>query len=111
MQPPWCSEPDVRCSVGTSGSGYWLLVFSGLPIPCVRHKMRRTSGAGYWLACALTMRQGMIGENRRNTMRVVLIGVSHWHTPFFLDPCLAMPDVSIVGVSDPDAKRAEPVAA
>jgi predicted dehydrogenase len=44
-------------------------------------------------------------------MRVVLIGVSHWHTPFFLDPCLAMPDVSIVGVSDPDLARAEPAAA
>jgi predicted dehydrogenase len=44
-------------------------------------------------------------------MRVVLIGVSHWHTPFFLDPCLALPDVAIVGVSDPDLARAEPVAA
>ena len=44
-------------------------------------------------------------------MRIVLIGVSHWHTPFFLDPCLAIPDVAIVGVSDPDLARAEPVAA
>ncbi len=44
-------------------------------------------------------------------MRVVLIGVSHWHTPFFLDPCLEMADVQIVGVSDPDVSRAEPVAA
>jgi predicted dehydrogenase len=44
-------------------------------------------------------------------MRVVLIGVSHWHTPFFLDPCLELPDVSIVGVSDPDVTRTEPVAA
>jgi predicted dehydrogenase len=44
-------------------------------------------------------------------MRVVLIGVSHWHTPFFLEPCLAMPDVSIVGVSDPDLARTEPAAA
>jgi predicted dehydrogenase len=44
-------------------------------------------------------------------MRVALIGVSHWHTPFFLDPCLEMADVSIVGVSDPDVTRAEPVAA
>jgi predicted dehydrogenase len=41
-------------------------------------------------------------------MRVVLIGVSHWHTPFFLEPCLAMPDVSIVGVCDPDPARTEP---
>jgi predicted dehydrogenase len=44
-------------------------------------------------------------------MRVVLIGVSHWHTPFFLDPCREMADVAIVGVSDPDTMRAEPVAA
>jgi predicted dehydrogenase len=44
-------------------------------------------------------------------MRVVLIGVSHWHTPFFLDPCLGLPDVTIVGVSDPDLLRTEPAAA
>ncbi len=44
-------------------------------------------------------------------MRIVLIGVSHWHTPFYLDPALEMPDVSIVGVSDPDRARAEEVAA
>jgi predicted dehydrogenase len=44
-------------------------------------------------------------------MRVVLIGVSHWHTPFFLDPCLAMADVAIVGVSDPDSGRTGPAAA
>jgi predicted dehydrogenase len=44
-------------------------------------------------------------------MRIVLIGVSHWHTPFYLDPALAMPDVTIVGVSDPDVARAAPVAA
>jgi predicted dehydrogenase len=44
-------------------------------------------------------------------MRVVLIGVSHWHTPFFLEPSLDMPDVRIVGVSDPDPTHAEPVAA
>jgi predicted dehydrogenase len=44
-------------------------------------------------------------------MRIVLIGVSHWHTPFYLDPALAQPDVAIVGVSDPDAARAQPVAA
>jgi predicted dehydrogenase len=43
-------------------------------------------------------------------MRIVLIGVSHWHTPFFLDPCLAMLEVVIVGVSDPDASRAESTA-
>ena len=39
-------------------------------------------------------------------MKVVLIGVSHWHTPFYLDPLLTMPDVSVVGVSDPAAARA-----
>jgi len=44
-------------------------------------------------------------------MRIVLIGVSHWHTPFYLDPLLTMPDVSVIGVSDPDASRAAEVAA
>jgi predicted dehydrogenase len=44
-------------------------------------------------------------------VRVVLIGVSHWHTPFFLDPCLQMPGVVIVGVSDPDASRASSASA
>jgi predicted dehydrogenase len=43
-------------------------------------------------------------------MRIVLIGVSHWHTPFYLDPALAMPDVSVIGVSDPDLSRAEELA-
>ena len=40
-------------------------------------------------------------------MRIVLIGVSHWHTPFYLDPLLTMPDMSVIGVSDPDVARAE----
>lgn len=44
-------------------------------------------------------------------MRIVLIGVSHWHTPFYLDPLLEMADVSVVGVGDPDAERAAPIAA
>jgi predicted dehydrogenase len=44
-------------------------------------------------------------------MRIVLIGVSHWHVPFYLDPCLALPGVSVVGVSDPDLLRAAPIAA
>jgi predicted dehydrogenase len=44
-------------------------------------------------------------------MRVVLIGVSHWHTPFFLDPCLAMAEVAIVGVSDPEPGRTADAAA
>jgi predicted dehydrogenase len=44
-------------------------------------------------------------------MRIVLIGVSHWHTPFYSEPVLEMPDAAIVGVSDPDAERAAPLAA
>ena len=44
-------------------------------------------------------------------MRIVLIGVSHWHTPFYSDPVLAMSDSKIVGVSDPDAERAALLAA
>jgi predicted dehydrogenase len=44
-------------------------------------------------------------------LRIVLIGVSHWHTPFYLDPVLTMPGVSVVGVSDPDLSRAQEVAA
>jgi predicted dehydrogenase len=43
-------------------------------------------------------------------MRIVLIGVSHWHTPFYSEPVLARPDMQIVGVSDPDRSRAEPLA-
>jgi predicted dehydrogenase len=44
-------------------------------------------------------------------MRIVLIGVSHWHTPFYLDPALSTPDVSVVGVSDLDLARAREIAA
>ena len=44
-------------------------------------------------------------------MRIVLIGVSHWHTRFYADPVLGMKDATIVGVSDPDAERAAPLAA
>ena len=44
-------------------------------------------------------------------MRIVLIGVSHWHTPFYSEPVLALPDAKIVGVSDPDPARAAPLAA
>ena len=42
-------------------------------------------------------------------MRIVLIGVSHWHTPFYSEPVLAMTDAAIVGVSDPDVARAAPI--
>jgi len=44
-------------------------------------------------------------------MRIVMIGVSHWHTPFYSDPVLEMTDAAIVGVSDPDVARAAPLAA
>jgi predicted dehydrogenase len=44
-------------------------------------------------------------------MHIVLIGVSHWHTPFYSEPVLAMTDATIVGVSDPDVARAENLAA
>jgi predicted dehydrogenase len=43
-------------------------------------------------------------------MRIVLIGVSHWHTRFYLEPVLTLLDVSVVGVSDPDLSRAQEVA-
>jgi predicted dehydrogenase len=43
-------------------------------------------------------------------MRIVLIGVSHWHTPFYANPVLEMKDAAIVGVHDPDATRAQPLA-
>lgn len=44
-------------------------------------------------------------------MKIALLGVSHWHTPFYLDPLLEMPDVEVIGLADPDLTRAEPVAA
>jgi predicted dehydrogenase len=44
-------------------------------------------------------------------MRVALIGVGHWHTPLYLDPVLALPDVTVVGVSDPAPAVAQAVAA
>lgn len=40
-------------------------------------------------------------------MRIVIIGVSHWHTPFYADRVLEMKDATIVGVSDPDVTRAQ----
>ncbi len=43
-------------------------------------------------------------------MRIVLIGVSHWHTPFYSEPVLVMTDATIVGVSDPDPARAQGLA-
>jgi predicted dehydrogenase len=43
-------------------------------------------------------------------LRIVLTGVSHWHLPFYLDPCLALSGTAVVGVSDPDPARAREVA-
>lgn len=40
-------------------------------------------------------------------MRVAFIGVSHWHTPFYLEPAARHPDCELVGVADPDAAKAE----
>ena len=44
-------------------------------------------------------------------MRVVFIGVSHWHTVLYLDPVLALSEVKVVGVSDPDGSVAQQKAA
>ena len=44
-------------------------------------------------------------------MRIVRIGTSHGHTPFYSDPVLGMKDATIVGVSGPDGERAAPLAA
>jgi len=44
-------------------------------------------------------------------MHIVLIGVSHRHTPFYLDPLLSMPGMSVVGLSDPDLGRAGEIGA
>jgi predicted dehydrogenase len=35
-------------------------------------------------------------------MRLAFIGVGHWHQTLYLEPALALPDATIVGVSDPD---------
>jgi predicted dehydrogenase len=43
-------------------------------------------------------------------MRIVLIGVSHWHLPFYLDPCLERPGTAVVGVSDEDISCSEQIA-
>jgi predicted dehydrogenase len=37
-------------------------------------------------------------------MKVAYIGASHWHLPFYLEPVLDMPGVTVAGVSDPDPK-------
>src|SRR6266581_5108245 len=35
-------------------------------------------------------------------MRLAFLGASHWHLPLYLEPALALPDVEVVGISDPD---------
>ncbi|TPI41327.1 Gfo/Idh/MocA family oxidoreductase [Mesorhizobium sp. B3-1-6] len=35
-------------------------------------------------------------------MKVVFIGVSHWHLDLYMAPFLDVPDVELVGISDPD---------
>src|SRR5712692_10624894 len=49
------------------------------------------------------------GNEGKKVMRIVLIGISHWHTPFYSDPVLGMKNATIVGVSD--AERGAPLAA
>ena len=39
-------------------------------------------------------------------MDIVFLGVRHWHTRLYLDPVLTMPDMRVVGVSDPDSEAA-----
>src|SRR5690349_13087157 len=56
------------------------------------------------------LRGGGVGGGAAH-MRITLIGVSHWHTSFYLDPLLTMPDIQVVGVSDPDPARAADLAA
>ena len=40
-------------------------------------------------------------------MRIVFIGVSHWHAPLYYGPAARLAGVEIVGVSDPDVGVAE----
>jgi predicted dehydrogenase len=44
-------------------------------------------------------------------MKIILIGVGHWHTPLYLVPLLEQPGVEIIGVSDPDPAVAQRYAA
>lgn len=44
-------------------------------------------------------------------MKVVLSGVSHWHTPLYLEPLLKQPGVKVVGIADPDIRFAERLSA
>ncbi|PJJ63760.1 Gfo/Idh/MocA family protein [Compostimonas suwonensis] len=44
-------------------------------------------------------------------MRVAFIGVSHWHTPYYLPGVIGEPDVRLVGVADPRPGWADDLAA
>jgi predicted dehydrogenase len=44
-------------------------------------------------------------------MRVALAGVAHWHTPFYIEPLLSIPDVRVVAVADPSTDQVRRVAA
>ncbi|WP_173930987.1 Gfo/Idh/MocA family oxidoreductase [Chelativorans sp. Marseille-P2723] len=43
-------------------------------------------------------------------MKVVFAGVSHWHTPLYLEPLLRLESVQLSGVCDPDAQVAASLA-
>jgi predicted dehydrogenase len=43
-------------------------------------------------------------------LRIGLVGVGHWHLPNYLNGLLALPDVRVVAVSDPDRDVARSVA-
>lgn len=44
-------------------------------------------------------------------MRILFVGVSHWHLPLYLDPVLATPGLTVAGVTDRDPGVAAAVAA
>src|SRR5579884_1429527 len=43
-------------------------------------------------------------------MRIAFVGVGHHHTPFYLEPVRAMPEHTVVGVSDPEPEVARRLA-
>jgi predicted dehydrogenase len=40
-------------------------------------------------------------------MKIAFIGASHWHLPLYLEPALAMPDVTVAGIADPNPQVVE----
>ena len=75
------------------------------------HGMGIDSSGNIYVGRTKELRVDKYAQSALTGMRIVLIGVSHWHTPFYSEPVLAMTDATIVGVSDPDAARAAPLAA